>query len=153
MKEFTLLGTTLRYSTQRLNYYSIHSVFLKLAKESWKQFYADYQKMGNLSKAYEQLPTVIAAVFRRIDSACEDHIKRQDIYSVKANDIRNHCQSALHEIRQVYQERIVAPYQAIDERKKAKLRSVSSKRKLKPMIFGITWGTQPSMRLETLGRA
>ena len=47
MKEFTLLGTTLRYSTQRLNYYSIHSVFLKLAKESWKQFYTDYQKMGN----------------------------------------------------------------------------------------------------------
>lgn len=131
MKEFTLLGTTLRYSTQRLNYYSIHSVFLKLAKESWKQFYTDYQKMGNLSKAYEQLPTVIAAVFRRIDSACEDHIKRQDIYSVKANDIRNHCQSALHEIRQVYQERIVAPYQAIDERKKAEAAQREFKKKVK----------------------
>lgn len=28
MKEFTLLGTTLHYSTQRMNYYSMHPVFL-----------------------------------------------------------------------------------------------------------------------------
>ena len=70
-------------------------------------------------------------MFRRIDSACEDHIKRQDIYSVKANDIRNHCQSALHEIRQVYQERIVAPYQAIDERKKAEAAQREFKKKVK----------------------
>lgn len=66
MKEFTLLGTTLNYSTQRLNYYSIHSVFLELAQTSWKQFYSDYQKMGSLQKAYEQLPKVIGP-------ACQEH--------------------------------------------------------------------------------
>lgn len=38
MKEFTLLGTTLHYSTQRMNYYSMHPVFLDLAKKVGNSF-------------------------------------------------------------------------------------------------------------------
>lgn len=131
MKEFTLLGTTLNYSTQRLNYYSIHSVFLELAQTSWKQFYSDYQKMGSLQKAYEQLPKVIVRLVKSIDSSCEDYIKLQKIYSVGADDVGAGCTSALRELQQIYQERIAEPCEEIEERKNAEVAQREFKKKIK----------------------
>lgn len=131
MKEFTLLGTTLNYSTQRLNYYSIHSVFLELAQTSWKQFYSDYQRMGSLQKAYEQLPKVIVRLVKSIDSSCEDYIKLQKIYSVGADDVGAGCTSALRELQQIYQERIAEPCEEIEERKNAEVAQREFKKKIK----------------------
>ena len=131
MKEFTLLGTTLHYSTQRLNYYSIHSVFLELAQTSWKQFYSDYQKMGNLQKAYEQLPKVIVRLVKSIDSSCEDYIKLQKIYSVGADDVGAGCTNALRELQQIYQKRIAEPCEEIEERKNAEVAQREFKKKIK----------------------
>ncbi len=131
MKEFTLLGTTLHYSTQRMNYYSMHPVFLDLAKKSWQQFYTAYQKMGSLTKACEQLPKVMIQLVDHIDSACEEYIKLQEIYCVDAKDVGAHCNAALHELQQIYQERIVNPCEAIEEKKKAEAAHREFKKKVK----------------------
>ena len=102
MKEFVLLGTTLQYSTQRMNYFSISDLFENIATQAKQQFQAGYKKFGNLKNVRDQFSSLLYDVLKRVDEEALAHVKRQDIYSVSRSDISVAGKDALIKIRSTY---------------------------------------------------
>lgn len=131
MKEFVLLGTTLQYSTQRMNYFSISDLFENIAAQAEQQFQAGYKKFGNLKNVRDQFSSLLYDVLKQVDKEALAHVKRQDIYSVSRSDISVAGKDALIKIRSTYQERIMAPYEALEHKKEAEAARRELRKKIK----------------------
>lgn len=131
MKEFVLLGTTLQYSTQRMNYFSISDLFENIAAQAEQQFQTGYKKFGNLKNVRDQFSSLLYDVLKQVDEEALAHVKRQEIYSVSRSDISVAGKDALIKIRSTYQERIMAPYEALEHKKEAEAARREFRKKIK----------------------
>lgn len=131
MEEYVLLGTTLQYSTQRLNFFSISGQFDKIDAKAEQKFREGYKKLGNLKAVYEQFPSLLHNVITWVDEQALDHIKLQEIYTVSRSDLSNAGQSSVDGMKRTYQERIMDPYEAIQHKKEADAARRELKKKIK----------------------
>lgn len=131
MEEFVILGTTLHYSIPRMNYFSISVEFNTIAAQAEKQFRDGYKKFGNLKNVYDQFSSLLFDVLAWVDDQALEHIKLQEIYSVSRSEISAAGQSAVIEMKNIYQQRIMDPYEAIQHKKEAEVARREFKKKVK----------------------
>lgn len=131
MEKFVILGTTLQYSTPRMNYFGISDEFNTIAAQAEKQFREGYKKFGSLKNVYDQFSSLLFDVLAWVDDQALKYIKRQEIYSVSRSEISAAGQSAVAAMKSIYQQRIMDPYEAIQHKKEAEVARREFKKKVK----------------------
>lgn len=133
MEEYVLLGTTLQYSTQRLNFFSISGQFDKIGDKAEQRFRDGYQKLGSLKAVYDQFSSLLFDVLNWVDDQALEHIKLQEIYSVSRDEISGAVagKSAVEGMRDTYQKRIMLPYEALQHKKESEAARRDLKKKIK----------------------